>query len=326
MKRNPQNFRPLVSIGLATKNRAPLLTHALKTLSSQTYTNIELIISDNASDDTTQSICTKFEKQDTRIVYYRQQADIGASNNFDFVLQKARGKYFMWAADDDSWDKRYIEKIVSELEKHPSSVLGVSALKEYSGKNSETILLNSFKRFEKTSEALKKFLLHPKYIAGMFYGIYRTSIIQKLGLHKDSRPYFGGTGDILTIFALLLRGDLIYIPEPLFHKHDTGYYSSINQELELLNFSHSVASHIKTYLLFPIGHCLDFYYAIIYTLRSQLSIKDKSFIIVYCVLKFLRDITTFIIDIARGTCLVLRGFMKGLLDKLNILLNDDPAQ
>lgn len=105
------NRIPKVSIGMPVYNGEPFIHQALDSLLAQTFTDFELIISDNASTDGTERICKRYEKKDIRIRYVRQSQNRGISWNFNFVLQEARGDYFMWAAADDVWDVRWIETL-----------------------------------------------------------------------------------------------------------------------------------------------------------------------------------------------------------------------
>ena len=108
---------PLVSIGVPTYNRAKLLASMLSQLSKQTYPNLEIIISDNCSPgNDTKNVVDEIYANDGRIIYYRQDTPLVAIDNFHFVLQKSRGKYFMWAADDDERDLDFISAMVKILE------------------------------------------------------------------------------------------------------------------------------------------------------------------------------------------------------------------
>ena len=109
--------RPLVSIGMPVYNGEKYICEALDSLLAQTFTNFELIISDNASIDDTEIICRGYAKKDQRIRYIRQQTNLGALGNFQFVLEKGCSKYFMWAASDDKWEKGWIEALYSQLTK-----------------------------------------------------------------------------------------------------------------------------------------------------------------------------------------------------------------
>ena len=79
-----KNF--LVSIGLPVYNGEKFLKKRIDSILNQTYENFELIISDNASTDNTRKICESYTKQDSRIRYVCQQKNIGAIENFKFLL------------------------------------------------------------------------------------------------------------------------------------------------------------------------------------------------------------------------------------------------
>jgi len=108
--------RPLVSIGMPVYNGEKFICGALDSLLVQTLVDFELIISDNASIDATESICRNYAEQDSRIRYIRQCKNLGSSANFQFVLNEASGEYFMWAACDDKWSLDWIEKLHQAIE------------------------------------------------------------------------------------------------------------------------------------------------------------------------------------------------------------------
>lgn len=145
----------LVSIGLPTRNQAKFLKRSLDLLLFQTYSNFEIIISDNASSDETQSVCEEYARKDVRIQYFRQERNLGegAAHNFDFVRRKAQGEYFMWAADD-WWHPKFIETLKTILDENPDYDVAMSSFgfdaqdKEYwfMGERNLT-LLNNFELF-----------------------------------------------------------------------------------------------------------------------------------------------------------------------------------
>jgi glycosyltransferase involved in cell wall biosynthesis len=107
----------LISIGMPVFNGEKFISTAISSLLKQTYSHFELIISDNASTDDTKNICTSFANKDNRIQYFRQNSNRGATENFKFVLDKAKGKYFMWAAADDYWNFNLLIRSLNILEK-----------------------------------------------------------------------------------------------------------------------------------------------------------------------------------------------------------------
>jgi glycosyltransferase involved in cell wall biosynthesis len=101
---------PLVSVGIPTFNRPAGLRRTLQLICRQTYPNLEIFVSDNASPGPeTEQVVREFAEADPRVKYFRQVANIGPIANFRFVLATATGDYFMWAADDDEWDASFVE-------------------------------------------------------------------------------------------------------------------------------------------------------------------------------------------------------------------------
>ena len=120
---------PKVSIGMPVFNSEFKIKKALDSLLAQSFTNFEIIISDNCSKDNTMHICEDYKSKDYRIKYFRQSQNIGAFSNFEFVLNKAKSKYFMWACDDDIWLPKFIENCMKLLEKNKSVNLAMTNFK-----------------------------------------------------------------------------------------------------------------------------------------------------------------------------------------------------
>jgi glycosyltransferase involved in cell wall biosynthesis len=115
---------PKVSIGMPVYNGEPFLREALDSLLAQTFTDFELIISDNASTDKTELICKEYASGDGRIHYVRQSENKGAVVNFQIVLTAAIGRYFMWAASDDRWQANWLEILLPIAEQNDCLAFG----------------------------------------------------------------------------------------------------------------------------------------------------------------------------------------------------------
>jgi glycosyltransferase involved in cell wall biosynthesis len=113
------NYLPLVSVGVPTYNRVKSLERAIDSILAQTYQNLEIVISDNASTDQTEGFVNTLMKNEPRIRYYRQAKNFGLARNFEYVLQQATGKYFIFLADDDTFEPETIEKYVAFMEANP---------------------------------------------------------------------------------------------------------------------------------------------------------------------------------------------------------------
>lgn len=106
---------PFVSIGMPVYNGANYIDKAIASILNQTYTNFELIISDNHSTDSTCIICEQASQGDSRIKVVRQERNTGAIANFQFVLHEAKGDLFMWAAHDDIWDPNWLSNAIKSF-------------------------------------------------------------------------------------------------------------------------------------------------------------------------------------------------------------------
>lgn len=170
----------LVSVCIPTYNRSNSLKRAIKNILAQTYTEIEILISDNCSTDETASLCESLIKENNKIKYFRQLSNIGPTANFEFVRKKSKGEYFIWHSDDDYLENDYIEKCVSEFEKNEDLIL-VSGLCGFKKNGSEKI--NHFGNIIKLDYSHRLFrifsYLYRVMDNSIFYGVYRTKKIDK---------------------------------------------------------------------------------------------------------------------------------------------------
>ena len=213
---------PLVSIGLPVRNGAGTLVRALDKLLGQTYSNIEVLISDNASTDATREICLAYSARDPRIEYTRQEQDVGVIANFNDVLSRARGPYFMWAAHDDTWEAVYVSKLIAVLDDSPDAVLAFAGFDNVSKEG------KVMRRFEDVHdlggetdrrERVLNVMRFPEKQgkANLVYGLVRTEVLRGLGGLRVHTV--GGWGcDYHLLFELACCGRFVSVCDILFHK------------------------------------------------------------------------------------------------------------
>jgi glycosyltransferase involved in cell wall biosynthesis len=114
---------PRVSVGLPVYNGERYLRISIESILAQTYADFELIITDNASTDSTERICREYAAIDKRVRYYRNENNIGAPRNFNLAFELSRGEYLKWATSDDYVASEMIEKCLEVLDKNPTVVL-----------------------------------------------------------------------------------------------------------------------------------------------------------------------------------------------------------
>jgi glycosyltransferase involved in cell wall biosynthesis len=117
---------PRVSVGVPVYNGENYLAHAVDSLLGQTFQDLEVIISDNASTDRTEEIGRAYASRDPRVRYYRNDANRGAVWNHNRVFELARGEFFKWNSADDYCGPEFVDRCVLALDEDPSAVMAVS--------------------------------------------------------------------------------------------------------------------------------------------------------------------------------------------------------
>lgn len=235
---------PLVSIGMPTYNRADsFLKHALKSAVDQTYRNIEIIVSDNCSQDNTKDVVMSFN--DPRIRYYRQKENIGALNNSNFCLGQAKGKYFLRLFDDDMVDSDFIELCISAAKENSTAGIIITGAREIDSKG--MIILESPNTLNgcSTGEFLLKWLDNkvPLYLCST---LYNTQRLKELGgFHSKTNRYEDAVADFQLV-AKYGRVD-VYDIKASFRRHEGSmgdnahYYEWCEDSLYLMDIMCRVA-------------------------------------------------------------------------------------
>jgi glycosyltransferase involved in cell wall biosynthesis len=208
-----KNSKPRVSIGIPVYNGEKYLEQALESILTQTFTDFEVIISDNASTDQTQKICQAYQLKDDRIHYFRSERNLGAAPNYNRVFELSTGDYFKWAAYDDLISPDFLLKCVEILDADLDAVLCfprvnlVNELGDFIDIYNPEPDTNSPSPYERFRNLM--------FTANLWiytFGLIRADIIKKTSLH-GSYP----SSDEVFILELALQGRFHEIPERLFN-------------------------------------------------------------------------------------------------------------
>lgn len=229
-----------LTIGIPVYNGEKFLKDKISTILNQNYDNFELIISDNGSIDSSKEICEKFAKQDKRIRFYSHEENQGPNWNFKFILEKAKGKYFMWTAVDDKILPGFFEKNISILESNNNVVCSVSQVKPYGEKTEYLTKKYSENFFEKIKKKIiKSFTPMKNYSTSgtyekkvrmylklrghqqVFYGIFRRNQLEEFFVSEFITGF-----DLATMLNALKFGDFFVLNEVLNLRYDGGTSSS----------------------------------------------------------------------------------------------------
>ena len=222
---------PKISIGIPVYNGEKFIRKCIESVLQQTNRNFELIISDNASTDSSPEICKEFLNKDNRITFVRQNKNMGRLWNFHFLVKKAVGEYFVWVPVDTFLLPEFLERNIAVLESQDKVVGCISKIK---------IVDNSIDRFETQKRILKKIGLvyRPfdtlpitgnynerirKYLKHfpweMFYSVFRTKAL------RDSvvlNPSFLVGHDAGLVLNILKHGEIQVVDQILLESIPVG--------------------------------------------------------------------------------------------------------
>jgi len=302
---------PKVSIGMPVYNGEKLIREALDSLLAQTFTDFELIISDNASTDSTEAICRKYVKEDLRIRYVRQPENRGAEFNFQFVLNEAKGEYFKWMAYDDYLAARFIELIVGYLDRNHDVVSCISDV-EVNGSNlGNDVVINRIDILREDrdwTETIGKIILSLSPYFSTNYAFYAIYGIHRRVLLKEIYDEMGFITRVISdeyplLTNLAFRGRIVAIEPALWtYRRHADAQCEINRKYRSrmnLFFRHNVLNEM---------------YKISVIVRSGLSLKSKLLLITHIVARqpivVLIELRLLLRRIARSALIFLCGEQK----------------
>ncbi|WP_350277209.1 glycosyltransferase family A protein [Kribbella sp. HUAS MG21] len=213
-----------LSIGLPVYNGADYLRPALDAVLGQTYEDFELVISSNASTDATDDICREYAARDPRIRFYRQERNIGAAPNHDYVFRQSRTELFKWASGDDLWGRDLVARCVELLDQHPDVVLAHTYTAAIDGEDRviQALPYPLHTDADAAPERLRSMLFDgdlPGAIqADDFYGVMRADVLRKVKPHGSFYH-----ADQVFMAEIALHGRFLQVPEWLyFRRHHDG--------------------------------------------------------------------------------------------------------
>ena len=204
----------LVSVLLSTYNSEESIGESIDSLLSQTYKNLEILISDDGSTDSTKEICKKFQLKDERVLFSSNKKNVGLTKSLNNLAQKASGSLIARQdADDISLPYRIEEQIQFMKTKKLDAVTSRSLVKQ-----------NNKKRPGISFYIPDKLLINRKnpFIHGTL--IIKKNVFQEIGYY-DERFYYAQ--DYKLFYDLLNRGYKV---------------KTLNKALYILNTENNISS------------------------------------------------------------------------------------
>jgi glycosyltransferase involved in cell wall biosynthesis len=113
---------PALSIGLAVRNGSDVVGRCIESVLSQDFTDLELVICDNVSDDGTVALLEDYARTDPRVAFSVNDVNIGSHENMARTFRRSRGRLFRWISADDWLEPGCLSTCVQALERHPDAV------------------------------------------------------------------------------------------------------------------------------------------------------------------------------------------------------------
>lgn len=206
---------PLISIAVPIYNEEIYIASALDSLLNQTYSNIQILVFDNASTDLTGKICQQYAKKHSNIKYFAAEKNIGAAANYEKALSFASGEYFMWAGGHDLWSSELVSECIKDLQQKPNAVLAFGST-YWIDKNEK--LKNKYSGWTDTQgmDVIARFFcvfwgnMHP------ILGVIRLQALQNTLFYKTV-----GT-DLLLLLQLVLQGDFIHATKTICYRREAN--------------------------------------------------------------------------------------------------------
>lgn len=250
---------PIVTVGMAVYNGANFIETALSALTTQSYSDFRLIVSDNASTDNTWEILQEWAARDPKIELHRQETNIGLRANFQYVLDQAETEFFMWHSDDDWVAPNYLEELTAALQDDPSCMLvgtyGIRVAQDGSEVHQEAFpdVASKSRR-----SRIRKLLIEPE--PTWIHGLFRTDALRTAWQTAGEFRYVWAT-DALALLPFILNDQIRGTNRTIF------YYRVNMESLEFYrpNTSYGMLRFMAHYL----GFHLRLFWA------SDLSLFDK---------------------------------------------------
>ena len=233
---------PLITIAIPTYNRASLVKNCVANALAQSYQNIEVLVSDNASPDDTVAILKSVNDERLRVL--TSPKNVGACENFSKCILEARGDYLVLLSDDNLLNADFLEKCVRMIRAEPGLPIVMAGY--------DNLVMDEFYENERRlvpailsknlstgiwdgTEVLREYL-HGRISADSLSVTVRTDILRRN--NRYSKEYYRYAPDKATWIPALLEGRAGLINEccATYMVHDSSLSSQVAADDRLSEF------------------------------------------------------------------------------------------
>jgi len=233
----------LVSICIPTYNRAGMVGKAIDSALAQSYTNIEVLVVDNASGDDIESVIAGYD--DSRLQFFKNKENLGLFGNFNRCIELSKGKYIHILNSDDYINSNFTKTCVEFVETHPNVMMTFSSSVVLSDKEPIKVAVSDHDIIYPAPELFRN-LLATEISVTCPSVMVRREVYDSVGSFSCEYPYAGDYYQWLKISkkfdAAFVANAIIYYREGdhtetfrLLHKSPLGYIDTIKIFIRIID-------------------------------------------------------------------------------------------
>lgn len=222
-----------ITVGVAVYNVEKYLSICIDSLVNQTFSNIEIILVDDGSTDSSGRICDEYASKDSRIrVIHKKNGGLGTARQA--ALENANGDY-LYVCDADDWvETTILEKLYNRAKETGADIEMCDYISEY-GDGKKTFSCYG-KKVSKNQSTIIYDTLNDHFPSSVWSRLFKRSIFQDNNISWEAGI---NMGEDFLIFLKVLQVPVVidYLPEPLYHYRRMPGESSLTNKVTLSSYN-----------------------------------------------------------------------------------------
>lgn len=208
---------PRITLAMPVFNGSNYIREALDSIIAQTFTDFELIVCDNASQDNTRQIVQEYAAKDDRIRLIRNPRNLGAAPNYNLGFKHGRGEYLKWCAHDDTLSPNNLEACIEVLDARPDVALAFASTRGITGSGEITRPTGEETPSLESDDPAVRFRQAIELSGTCFpiFGVFRRKNLARSTLH---RPYYGSDRGVIAEHAIM--GKFVRVEDAIFYNRE----------------------------------------------------------------------------------------------------------
>lgn len=215
-----------ISVIIVTYNRVNYLERAIKSILSQTFTNFELILINNGSNDGTRELCQQYVAKDDRIKLINIEENHGASRGRNIGIDAASSEYITIVDDDDYCEKEMLDHLVNLAINHDADISMCGSYNDFEGRLEPYFIFDELLILDKI-KGLDELLKREKYNVAPPTKLFRKKLFEEIKFPEGTL-----VDDIHVIYKVFDKANKIVAkgtPLYYFRKHESNMTNFIQK-------------------------------------------------------------------------------------------------